>query len=268
MQSLARSDVDRLERELLRMTQADIKTDHSFKPGVYERTITVPAWTVLTGAEHLTDYVVRLVKGTIMVTTDDGVKTLVAPCEFVSKAGIKRVGFVQESEVVWTDVYQNPDDCRDLAAIEDRLYVVPKCGLADSRTTAQWAQIDYDNFLCEYNLSYEIVALISQIETDLMDMPAGNYVQLQKSKIHGQGLFATKNFEIGETVCPGRLNGKRTPGGRFINHSQFANVIPKKLDDDIYMLAIIPINVGDELLVDYRQSMQVNFGSKVQGELA
>ena len=81
------SSIYTLENELLKMPQADIKTEHIFKYGVYERKITIPAFTVLTGAKHKTDYVVRLEQGSIAVNTDDGVKILSAPFEFKSKAG-------------------------------------------------------------------------------------------------------------------------------------------------------------------------------------
>jgi SET domain-containing protein len=92
-------------------------------------------------------------------------------------------------------------------------------------------------------------------------------VELRDSPIHGKGLFATRSFELGEIVCPGRLKGKRTPGGRFINHSPNGNIEPKKEGNDIYAVAARKINAGDELLVDYRASMRVNFGLALQGEI-
>jgi hypothetical protein len=146
--------VKALEIELLKMPQADIVTTHTFLPGVYERAITIPAWTVLTGAEHKTAYRVRLEKGTIAVNTDDGVKIFTAPCEFEANAGMRRAGRVFDEEVVWVDVYDNPDNCTDLAILEDRLYVVPEYGLADSRTEAQKAQIGYMLFLRQLNTTY------------------------------------------------------------------------------------------------------------------
>ena len=258
--------VERLERELLRMPQADIKTTHAFGPGTYERTITVPPWVALTGAEHRTDYVVRLERGTIIVNTDDGLRTLTGPCEFAAKAGIKRAGFVQAEEVVWTDVYPNPDNCRDILELEARLYIVPNIGLADSRTAAQRDIIDYDTFLHQFGLTHAAVAGISQIQDDLIDMPIGINVELRDSPIHGKGLFAMQAFNAGDVVCPGRLAGKRTPGGRYINHSMHPNVMPYKVGDDIYARALRDIAVDDELLVDYRDSMRVNFGIEVQGE--
>ena len=259
--------VKALQDELLKMPQADIITTHTFLPGVYERAITIPAWTVLTGAEHKTPYRVRLEKGTIAVNTDDGVKVLTAPCEFDASAGMQRAGRVFDEKVVWVDVYDNPDNCTDLAVLEDRLYVVPECGLADSRTESQKARVDYGLFLHQLGIADADVAKIAQIESDLIDMPEGVSVELKPSSIHGLGLFATKDFETGETVCPGRLDGKRTPGGRFINHSQNSNIQPELVGDNIFAVASRKINAGDELLVDYRASMRVNFGFTMQGEL-
>ena len=141
-----------LQNELLKMPQAEIVTEHTFTPGVYERKITIPPWTVLTGAEHKSAYRVRLEKGTIAVNTDDGVKVLTGPCEFPASAGMQRAGRVFDDEVVWVDVYNNPDDCADIAVLEDRLYVVPEYGLGDSRTELQKAQIAYRAFLYRLDL--------------------------------------------------------------------------------------------------------------------
>jgi hypothetical protein len=164
-------------------------------------------------------------------------------------------------------VYDNLDNCTDLAALEDRLYVVPECGLADSRTQVQKAQIDYGAFLHQIGMTQEEMDKIVHIESDLIGMPEGVAVELRDSLIHGKGLFATRDFEAGEVVCPGRLNGKRTPGGRFINHSVECNITPTKVGDDIYAVAARKIRAGDELVVDYRASMRVNFGLMLQGEL-
>jgi hypothetical protein len=254
------SKVVALQDELLKMEQVAIETVHTFRPGVYERKIIVPPWTVLTGAEHKTDYKVKLEKGTIAVNVDDGIRVLTAPCEFVAKAGAQRAGRVFDDEVVWVDVYDNPDDCTDIAVLEDRLYVVPDCGLADSRTEVQKAKIDFNAFLYQIGATQNKMDAIVHITSDLMDMPDGFAVELRDSPIHGKGLFATKNFAVKETVCPGRLDGKRTPGGRFINHSPNCNAVPVKVDDDIYVVAVTDIRSGEELLVDYRTSMKVNFG--------
>jgi len=265
---LMRQKVVALQDALLEMPQADIVTTHTFLPGVYERKITVPPWTVLTGAAHKTDYRVRLEKGTIAVNRETEVVVLTAPCEFDAKAGEQRAGRVFEDEVVWVDVYENPDDCQDLEVLEDRLYVVPECGLGDTRKrlAIESARADYQLFLGQLGIDQNTMDAIVTIESDLIDMPKGHDVELKESPVHGIGMFATRHFFAGEVICPGRLDGRRTPAGRFINHSHDANVMPHKFGDDIYAIALKDIPVGGELFVDYRASMRVNFGLSLSGE--
>ena len=262
-----RQKVVALQDELLQMPQADIVTTHTFLPGVYERKITVPPWTVLTGAAHKTDYRVRLEKGTIAVNVGTEIKVLTAPCEFDAKAGEQRAGRVFEDEVVWVDIYPNPDDCQELSVIEDRLYVVPECGLGDTRKrlAIESAQADYQLFLEQLGMDQPTMDAIVTIESDLIDMPEGHDVELKTSPVHGVGMFATRYFFAGEVICPGRLDGKRTPAGRYINHSCDPNVIPYKFDDDLYVIAIKDVGVGNELLIDYRDAVGTNFGFHLLG---
>jgi len=125
--------VVQLQDRLMEMEQVEIVTLHKFLPGIYERTIIIPPWTVLTGAEHRTAYKVRLERGTIAVSTDADVKILTGPFEFDAPAGFQRAGRVFEEEVVWTDIYANPDNCRNIEELENRLYVVPDIGLGEYR---------------------------------------------------------------------------------------------------------------------------------------
>lgn len=264
-----KEQIENLQNELLKMPQADIVTENIFLDGIYERKITIPPWTVLTGAEHKTDYKIKLEKGTIAVNIGDKVQIMTAPMEFEAKAGAQRVGRVFEEEVIWVDVYENSDNCQDLAILEDRLYVVPNCGLGENRVALEIsnAQADYKLFLDQIGLNQAEMDKIVTNESDVIDMPENVFVELRDSKIHGKGLFATKSFKKGEIVCPGRLNGKRTPGGRFINHSYDSNILPIKVGDDIYAMAVCDIYENEELLVDYRSSMRINFGITLQGEL-
>lgn len=69
--------------------------------GVYAREIFIPKGTALVGEIHLTDQINVVSKGKIRVATEEGVKTVVAPCTFISKAGTKRAGFALE-DTIWT----------------------------------------------------------------------------------------------------------------------------------------------------------------------
>jgi SET domain-containing protein len=129
------------------------------------------------------------------------------------------------------------------------------------------AQNDYSLFLSQIGINQEEMDKIVTVQSDCIEMPEGHAVELRKSKIHGLGLFALKDFEVGEVICPGRLNGKRTPAGRFINHSFESNILPQLVGNDIYAVATRKIHKNEELLVDYRASMRVNFGITLIGEL-
>jgi len=264
-----KSQIINLQNELLKMPQSDIVTEHTFLPGIYERKITIPPWTILTGAEHKTGYKVRLEKGTIAVNVEDTVKILMAPMEFESKPGAQRVGRVFEEEVVWTDVYENSDNCQDLEILEQRLFVVPECGLQDNRIKKELKEVqeDYKLFCKELGLNQQEIDKIVSITYDLMDMPKEYFTEIRKSKIHGKGLFATKSFKMWDVVCPCRLDGKRTPGGRYVNHSNKQNLMPIKIGDDIYAVACKDIYQNEELLLDYRSMVRVNFGITLKGEL-
>lgn len=268
--SLAQEAVLRLECGLLEMPQADIKTVHSFPPGQYVRTITIPPWTVLTGAEHLTDYTVRLEKGAIAVNTDNGMAILTAPFTFRAKAGCKRVGRVFEDEVVWSDIYDNPDNCRDLAVIESRLYNLAGCELGETRVARQidLCRRDYQLFLEQMGMKQDQMDSIVQNDTDLVPMPCGFNVELRPSPIHGTGLFAAGEIEAGAPICPGRLNGHRTPAGRFINHSPTPNTTTHMHQNgDIWAVSLRRIQENEEITIDYRTSMRINCGIELQGEM-
>ena len=260
-----REKVERLQEELLKMPQADVQYLHSFEPGKYIRTMIAPPWTVIVGAEHKTPYKVRLEKGAIAVNIDEEIHFLTAPLEMDAPAGIKRVGQVFEEELVWIDIYENPDDCTDIATIEERLYVIPECGLMSNRVPKQLQEVkdDYALFLKEIKLNQVEMDKILAITHDLMDMPKEFFTEIRPSKIEGNGLFATKNFKMWEVVCPCRLDGKRTPGGRFVNHSHKNNLMPIKIGDNIYAIASQDIYANEELLLNYRDMMFVNFGLRL-----
>ncbi len=263
--NLSLASIKRLESALLTMPQADIVTMHAFPPGKYERKIIIPPWTVLTGAEHKTAYVVRLERGTIAVNSDNGIKILTAPCEFSVPAGMQRIGRVFEDEVIWVDIYDNPDNCEDIATLEARLYVIPECGLGENRLIARLEadRQDYGRFVEQLGISQQAIDVMVNTD-DLIPMPPGFDVEVRLSRIHGLGLFASRAFEPGEFICPGRIDGHRTPAGRYINHSANPNATSVKSGDDIGAVALRTIQAGEEILISYRTSVKVNFGIELE----
>lgn len=101
-----REAVVRLEKHLKSMPEVDNgdgDVEHFFSDGLYARKLNIPADTVLVGHAHLKGQINFLMKGTIRVTTDNGVKTLTAPQIVVSAAGTKRAGYAI-TDTTWVTV--------------------------------------------------------------------------------------------------------------------------------------------------------------------
>lgn len=248
--------VQAFENELLKLPQIDLCTEHIFNDGEYIRRITIPPNTALTGAAHKTGYHVRLVSGRIIVTTDKGVKEFVAPCEFDAPAGTKRAGYTMDEGAVWEDVYHNPDNCTDLAALEERLYIVPEVGMQATRTEEQKARIDYMAFVHESGLCEQQIQRL--VHFNNVSQENDYFVQLGESKIHGTGLFASCGFSIGEIICPASDGENRTIAGIYTNHSGNPNAYFERLGSGLLLVAKKPISEGEEITIDYRQALNAS----------
>jgi len=105
-----------LEKELLKLPQADIETDHVFGKHFYARTIHLPKDSVLTGMTHRTEHIFMLSKGRLRVFTEEGAKDIEAPYQVVCAAGTKRAGFALE-DCICTNVHiTNEKDLSKLQA--------------------------------------------------------------------------------------------------------------------------------------------------------
>lgn len=125
--------VRQMEARLLLRPQVDCPTRNTFRPGEWEREMTIPPWTQITGAEHTTEHLVRVVSGAIEVTTPNGIEMLRAPCEFMAGPGGKRAGRTFEEGCVFVNVFRNPDDCEDLDILVERVSTSKNCDLLGNR---------------------------------------------------------------------------------------------------------------------------------------
>lgn len=128
---------------------------------------------------------------------------------------------------------------------------------------------DYSRFLTEYGFHEEQVRGMVDNPADQAPMPAGQDLIAQRpSKIHGVGNFAAKEIAAGQVIAPARLGGRRTPAGRYTNHSATPNASMRtQPNGDMVMVARRPIGPDEEVTVDYRQSGRVN-GSGARPDLA
>ena len=85
--------------------------------------------------------------------------------------------------------------------------------------------------------------------------PLPSYLTIQKSNIHGLGLFATdnilKNRYLGLSHIIVNNEIIRTGLGSFYNHSNNPNCIKMKIMNKYYLKSIKDISAGEEILVKY-----------------
>jgi hypothetical protein len=101
-----------------------------FMPGVYARGLSIPAHRIVVGKIHLHDHL-SFGWGDISVyTPGEGVQRLTGHWWMPAKAGTQRAVFTH-ADTFWCAVHPNPDDCRDLGALETR-YIAPDFDALDA----------------------------------------------------------------------------------------------------------------------------------------
>lgn len=269
---------DRIEAKLLELPQIDCPVLHHFGPGVYIREVRMPAGSLILGHRHKHAHTNILVSGRLKFLNDGGeVVELVAPAVINSNPG-RKLAFILE-DTIWQNVYATEE--RDVEKLEaalldksdawlehrDRVFKLQEGLHAQDRS-------DFQAVISAFGMDEELVTSISQAEDDQIPFPEGSTpkVALHPSPIHGTGVFASFPITAFEVIGPGRLGGKRTPLGRYTNHSSNPNAFFVKNDDgDIYLMASRNINGcsgggnGEEITVDYHQALKVN-GFQLKGD--
>jgi len=116
-------------RELESEHGVSIEPTHKHCEGVYAREITIQAGVALVGEIHTHAQINVVSKGKIRVATEDGVRTIEAPCTFISPAGTKRAGFAL-TDTVWTVFHATEET--DQQTIKDE-FIAPDYETLDNR---------------------------------------------------------------------------------------------------------------------------------------
>jgi hypothetical protein len=111
--------VDQIQMAMSDMPQQECPLDHAFTPGLYSRTIFMPAGTLIVSKIHKTEHQYVISAGKVRVwTREQGVVHLEAPHVGITKPGTRRVLYIDE-DCVWTTFH--PTDETDLDKIEEQL---------------------------------------------------------------------------------------------------------------------------------------------------
>jgi hypothetical protein len=267
--------IERAEGQLLQLPQAECPLVHRFAAGVCIREVQMPAGALIIGHAHkFADFNILLAGRLTLLMPDGSMKELSAPLTFVGTPG-RKIAYIHET-VTWQNVWATTET--DIETVE-ALFLDKSPGwqanraqrLALDRLARQGDREDFERFLTAAGLPAEDVRRISQMQSDQIPMPAGDWkFQVGDSAIEGKGVLATADLEPDEVIGPARIAGQRTPLGRYTNHAADANakmevcVRPSRCDWDIVLVATRPIpgcrggQPGEEITVNYEQALAAN----------
>ena len=261
-----RHTLENLEHVMLGMEQADCPVIHHFGDGIYIREVRMKAGTFAIGHHQNFDHMNIFIAGKVQMYLEDGnTRILQAPMTFIGKPG-RKVGLILE-DVIWQNVYATHE--RDVDKLETHFLTKSAVWTNDHARRLEQARtsiprLDYNAVLAEFGISHETASDVSQNTEDRIDLPL-SVVRVAPSQIDGFGLFASVPFKNGDFIMQARINGRRTQGGRFTNHSNVPNArMVLREDGDIDLVAIADISgckggqLGDEILIDYRDALKLS----------
>lgn len=253
---------------LLDMPQASCPVYHRFGPGIYIRELHMAAGTMAIGHIQKQDHVNILLKGKVqMFNEDESTYIVEAPMFFIGKAGSRKIGLVLE-DMVWQNIYAtdktNIDELEEIFIDKSSTATSVNLLLSEKEEHLQDIRNDYKKLLSEIGMSEEQV--LEQVKVDdLIDFDTPNQLRVTYSTIEGVGLFTTVPIESNTYICKARIKGRRTPAGRYTNHSPTPNCKVVLLENgDMALVSITNIDgclggsVGTELTVNYRDVLKLN----------
>lgn len=81
------------------LTEAEVPVTEFFSDGCYGRQVMIPKGTCLVGEIHVTEWIIVVSRGKIMIKSEEGETIIDAteqPVTFISPAGVKRAGYALE----------------------------------------------------------------------------------------------------------------------------------------------------------------------------
>lgn len=94
--------MDELEADLMAMPPVEMPLQHTFTPGLYTRTIFMPAGTMLTSKIHKTQHPYVVTRGRVTVyEPEGGTVEITAPHMGITQPGTRRVLYIHE-DTVWS----------------------------------------------------------------------------------------------------------------------------------------------------------------------
>jgi hypothetical protein len=261
-----------VEKGFLEQEQVECPVVHRFGPGIYIREVTLPAGIFSIGHKQKTTHLNVMLTGKVTMILEDGSSVdLEAPYTYVSKPG-RKIGYIHET-VIWQNIYAT--DETDIEKLEEMFLEKSITWQEHQKAQNLLLTIDYTtdtedylDAISEYGFDEKTVREQTENTLDQISMPFGHYkFTIGNSKIQGKGVLCCGNIEEEEIIGPARIEGMRTPLGRFTNHSKNPNAkMVLRNNGDVDLVALKKITgykggqLGEEITVDYRQVLQLSLG--------
>jgi hypothetical protein len=225
--------IERAQKIMLEMPQADAPVTHIFGNGLYIRETRMSPGAAV-GHYQRYPHMCVLVKGKCTMIQSDGTfKEFSAPMTFIAPPG-KKAGYVLE-DCIWLNIYATNET--DVEKLEN--YYLDKDYSAEFNlvnTSILDSILDETEFKRQY----------SPLGTyrDLIELPYGSYkMMLYTTPTGHKGLFATASIVAGETICPAKIGNRLTIAGRYVNNSEVPNAEMRlSPNGDVELVAIKKIN--------------------------
>lgn len=125
------SEADKIEYAMVESEEKiDAPLSHVFTPGLYARTIFMPAGSLVMSMTHKTRHPFVITTGEVDVITPDGVFTHIAPYMGITQPGTKRFLRVKR-DTTWTTFHANPENLTDPDEIGEVILDEPANPLLD-----------------------------------------------------------------------------------------------------------------------------------------
>lgn len=245
--------IDELQADLALLPQEKLPVRNVFAGGCYARELFIPKGTILIGKLHLTEHLNICSQGDLTFLTPDGPKRVKAPAMFAAPPGTKKMAYANE-DTIWINVHP--------AIHEDPETIVSALTLD---TYAEFDRaVSYSSMIQavgEFGYTPEQVHEIS-VDPETLDETPLDGVEVSPSPIHGLGLFATRTFTAGDTVCPATIGDKRSLAGRYSNHHHTPNCEFVTRDGALVLAAVTDVAQGDELTTNYGATLHTVLGAR------
>lgn len=251
-----RESLLRYESMAKKMPQVDIPVTHRIHGGMYAREITIPKDTILTGHIYKFDHFDVMISGDITVSTDTGeTKRFTGYNCFKGMAGKKRAGVAHE-DTTWITFH--PVTGKDGDEIQKRITAETFEELKFFNESVNNA--DYELLVSQSNMTQHQITEQVTNGSDQIKMPMGyENIYTAKSFIHGEGLYSHTKINANSVICPSRIQGNRTPAGRYTNHAVQPNAYMTTENNDIMLVSNRDIEANEEITINYRDTLTMRF---------